>query len=74
MIHYSKLSRGLMPAKLYAYNDKTDVTISVYHGGTNLDILDGEPNTEMHIECDMSEFMQHLFTALEKEHKAKQDV
>ena len=74
MIHYSKLTRGLMPAKLYAYNDKTDTTITVYQDGDNMDILPCKPNTEFHVMCDSQEFMNALFTALEKEHKAKQDV
>ena len=69
MIHYTKLTRGLMPACLYAYNDKTDVTISVYQGGSNLDVFDGSVDTDMHEQCSPTEFMQHLFTALEKEHK-----
>ena len=74
MIHYSKLTRGLMPAKLYAYNDKTDVTISVYQDGDNMDILHGNCRNELHIHCDSQEFMNALFIALEREHKAKQDV
>lgn len=63
-----------MPAKLYAYNDKTDMTITVYQDGENMDILDGEPNTELNVICDPQEFMNALFIALEREHKAKQDV
>ena len=63
-----------MPAKLYAYNDKTDITITVYKDGENMDILNGDYLSSEYTVCDSQEFMNALFIALEKEHKAKQDV
>lgn len=69
---YSKLTRGIMPAKLYSYSDITDITISVYQDGTDIDILDGEVTGDD--ECVSAEFFAALFTALEKEHKKSNHV
>ena len=71
MIHYSKLTRGLMASKLYAYNDEIDITISVYQGGENIDILNGDCRNDEHVTCDYSEFMESLFVALKNDHKNK---